>query len=743
MAKLKSPKSNDTWLARVVPFGLGQVKPYHFREMAAVLWENKTELPYAWNILRHGVCDGCSLGPYGLRDNVMDGIHLCTTRLKLLRVNTMGALRPSAVKDVERLRRLTSEKLRSLGRLPFPMIRRKAEKGFSRLSWDEALELVARAIRKTPPRRMGFFATSRGLTNEVYYVFQKLARALGTNNVDLCSRLCHAASVYGLKATLGVAAPTCSLSDFIGTDLLIIFGSDLANSQPVTTKYMHYAKKKGTRIIVVNPMREYGLERYWVPSVLSSALFGTKLMDDFFQVRVGGDIAFINGVVKALIEMNRLDREFIANHTRGFDQLKTTLEEQSWEVLEERSGLPRLEMERCAQIYAQARSAVFVYSMGLTQHEFGVENVKAVVNLALARGMLGREKCGIMPIRGYSGVQGGGECGCEPDRFPGGFEVNEENARRLSNLWRHPVPSTPGLKVPQMIEAAHGGELDFLYSIGGNLRESMPDRRYVEEALARIPVRVHQDIFLSRSMLVDAEELVIVLPGQTRYEQRGGGTTTSTERRVRFTPKIPGHSIGESLPEWEIPCLVARRAMPNGALLFPYQDSQAIREEMGRVMPIYKGIEKLQKEGDWIQWGGPYLFKGGDFANMPDGRALFSALVPPDRRPSDNCFYLTTRRGKQLNSMTFGSKDRLTGSSRRDTIFISPEDAERLGLADGERVLIRSETGEMIGIMKLAPVKPGTLQAYWPEANVLISRRTDPVSGEPDYNVEVRIQTLR
>ncbi|TAJ83849.1 formate dehydrogenase, partial [bacterium] len=594
MAKLKS---NNTWLSRVVPFGLyGQVKPHHFREMATVVWENKMELPYAWNILRHGVCDGCSLGPYGLRDDVMDGIHLCTTRLKLLRLNTMKVLNPSVLSNVVWLRNLRQERLRSLGRLPFPMVRRKGDNGFSRISWDEAVRLAAQAIRRTAPQRMGFFATSRGLTNEVYYVFQKLARTLGTNNVDLCSRLCHAASVYGLKATLGVGAPTCSLSDFIGTDLLVIFGSDLANNQPVTTKYMYYAKKKGARIIVVNPMREYGLERYWVPSVLTSALFGTKLMDYFFQVRVGGDIAFINGVLKALIAMKRLDYEFITHHTSAFDDFKGALEEQSWEMLEQRSGLPRLEMERFAQIYSLARSAVFVYSMGLTQHEFGVENVKAIVNLALARGMLGREKCGIMPIRGHSGVQGGGECGSEPDKFPGGFEVNEENSRRFSNLWRHPVPSTPGLKVPQMIEAAHKGELEFLYSIGGNLLETMPDRRFVADALMQVPVRVHQDIVLNSSMLIDPSELVVLLPAETRYEQRTGGTTTSTERRIRFTPEIPGHRIGETRPEWEIPCLIGRKAMPNGELLFPYNDTQSIREEMSRVMPMYQGIEKLAKE---------------------------------------------------------------------------------------------------------------------------------------------------
>ena len=735
-------KSNDTRLSRVMPFGMGQVKPHHFREMAAVVWENKTELRYAWDILRRGVCDGCSLGPYGLRDDVMEGIHLCMSRLKLLQLNTMRELKASALGDANRLQHVGQERLRSLGRLPFPFVRRKGDKGFTRVSWDEAVGLAAQAIRSSAPQRMGFFTTSRGLTNEVYYVFQKLARTLGTNNVDLCSRLCHAASVYGLKATLGVAAPTCSLADFIGTDLLVIFGSDLANNQPVTTKYMYYAKKKGTRILVVNPMREYGLERYWIPSVLPSALFGTKLMDDFFQVRVGGDIAFINGVLKALIAMNRLDKEFVAGHTRGHEELEAALDQQPWEMLEERSGLPRLEMERFAQIYGLARTAVFVYSMGLTQHEFGVDNVKAIVNLALARGMLGREKCGIMPIRGHSGVQGGGECGSEPDRFPGSFQVNEENARRFSNLWRHPLTSTPGLRVPEMIEAAYKGEMELLYSIGGNLLETMPDRKFVASALAQVEVRIHQDIVLNSSMLIDPAGLVILLPAETRYEQRSGGTTTSTERRIRFTPEIPGHRIGETRPEWEIPCLIGRKAMPNGDRLFPYQDTQGIREEMSRVMPMYQGVEKLTKEGDSLQWGGPYLFKGGNFSNMPEGRALFSALTPPDRRVPEGRFYLTTRRGKQFNSMIFGSTDRLMGSKTRQAIFISPEDAARLSLDDGDRVLVRSQAGEMAGIIQIAPVKPGTLQAYWPEANVLIGRRTDPLSGEPDYNAEVELEKL-
>jgi molybdopterin-dependent oxidoreductase alpha subunit len=624
-------KSNDTLLSRLVPFGwVGQTKPQHYREMLGVLWENRSELPYAWNILNHGVCDGCSLGPYGLRDNVLDGVHLCMSRLKLLKLNTMAALDLSVMNDVSRLRSMEPEQLRSLGRLSHPMLRRKGERGFLRVSWQEALDVIGKSIHDTAPHQMAFFATSSGLTNEVYYVFQKLARVLGTNNVDLCSRLCHAASVSGLKATLGYGAPTCSLSDFIGTDLLVIFGSDLVNNQPVTTKYMHYAKKAGTRIVVVNPMREYGLERYRVPSVASSAVFGTKLMDDFFQVGIGGTIAFINGVLKTLIANDQLDRQFIDKHTAVFGELKTALEKQSWQRLEQRSDLSRADMQRFAALYGQARTAVIVYSMGLTQHEFGVQNVQAVVNLALARGMLGREKCGIMPIRGHSGVQGGGECGAEPDKFPGGFAVNHDTARRFSNLWHHPVPSNPGLKAPDMVEAAHNGEIKFLYSIGGNLLETMPDPKYVTEALGQVPLRVHQDIVLNSSMLLDAEGAVIILPGQTRYEQRTGGTSTSTERRIRFTPEIPGHKIGETLPEWEIPTLIGRKSMPNGDKLFPFNDTQTIREEMSRVMPIYQGIEKLTQEGDQLQWGGPQLYREG-FTTMPANRAVFTPLEPPQQ----------------------------------------------------------------------------------------------------------------
>lgn len=723
-------------LKNLIPFGLGQEKPKHFRDMFRVLWRNRDNLAYGWKVLTHGVCDGCSLGPYGLKDNVIDGTHLCMTRLNLLRLNTMPAAPDHYFEDVDALRRMSNEELHSLGRIPYPMVLRRGDKKFTRVSWDEAIKIIGRELRKVEVPRMGFFATSRGLTNEAYYTFQKLPRMLGTNNVDLCARLCHSASVYGLKQALGIGAPTCSLSDFIGTELLILFGTDLANNQPVTTKYMHFAKQAGTKILVVNPFREPGLERYWVPSVASSAVFGTSFMDEFFQVRTGGDIGFINGVMKALIERGLENREYIAQHTAGFEELARHLKKISWDEITDASGVSREEIEKFAGLYGNAKTAVICYSMGLTQHTFGVENIKAIADLALIRGNLGREKTGIMPIRGHSGVQGGGECGVDPEKYPGGFEVGEETAARFERLWGKAQPKETGYRTGQMVEAAHAGKLEALYTIGGNLIETMPDRNYVIEALDKVRVRIHQDIVLNTYSILEPGEIQILLPAQTRYES--GGTSTSTERRVRFSPKIDGHSIAEARAEWEIPCLIAKELLPEHAAQFAYKSDADVRQEIAQAMPMYAGIEKMTKEGEWIQWGGAQLFTDG-FQKMPQGRAQFLPVDIPKVEVPEGKFYFTTRRGKQFNSMSYGQKDPLTGSRRRDDVFIHPEDARQLNIADEEEIILRSDIGEFTGRARYADVRRGNLQAFWPEGNVLIARRYDPVSNEPDYNAVVEV----
>jgi len=701
------------------------------------MWENKHAPLYAWRVLRDGVCDGCALGTTGMRDFTMDGVHLCTVRLNLLKLNTAKALDARRLENVAGLAGLGSRQLRDLGRLPYPMIRRRGEAGFRRIPWDVAFESIAEGIRRTTPDRICFYITSRGVTNETYYVAQKVARFLGTNHVDNSSRVCHAPSTTGLKATIGVGASTCSYADWIGSDLLVLFGSDVPNNQPVTTKYMYYAKEQGTKILVVNPFRELGLERYWVPSVPKSALFGTRLADEFFLVHTGGDIAFINGVLKHLLANDGIDWPFVRDHTAGFDDVVRILEGQSWEELERFSGVSRDEMRRFADLYASARTAVFVWSMGITQHRFGVENVKAIVNLALARGMVGREKCGLMPIRGHSGVQGGSEVGCVPNLLPGGEPIRHAKDR-IETLWSFPVPDDRGYTSVEMIDAAHDGEIDVFYAVGGNFLETLPEPRYVREALARVPLRVHQDIVVTTQMLVDPADTVILLPAQTRYEQRGGGTETSTERRIYFSPEIPGPRVGEAMAEWEILMRVAEQTVPELAPRIHFDGAQAIRAEIAMAAPQYAGIETLRAKGDAVQWGGPRLCENGQFPT-PDGRARFTPLLPPEFDLPEGAFLLSTRRGKQFNSMVQRDVDPMVGAPR-DAILMSEEDAGGLGVRDGDPVEVRSDVGRYVGTAYVTRIKPRNLQMYWPEANAVLRRGIlDPECGMPDYNAVVRL----
>ncbi|MBW4425344.1 MAG: FdhF/YdeP family oxidoreductase [Nostoc desertorum CM1-VF14] len=738
------PKPKKYWTpsnwASWKPFGIGEQYPNNYWEVFRAIWLSRDKLPYAWNILDKGVCDGCALGTTGMKDWTLDGIHLCNVRLRLLRMNTMPAFDPVLLEDVSQLQKQKSAQLRDLGRLPYPMMRQRGEKGFRRVSWDEALGVISDRIRSTTPDRLSFYITSRGTVNETYYVTQKAVRAMGSNNVDNAARICHSPSTAGLKAALGAGATTCSYKDWIGTDLLVFIGSNVANNQPVTVKYLHYAKKAGTRIVVINTYREPGMERYWVPSIVESAVFGTKFAEDFFLINMGGDIAFLNGTIKHIIANNWVDQSFINLHTVGFAELKASLESQSWEELERLSGTSREEMYAFAKMVKEANKAVFVWSMGITQHECGEDNVRSIINLALTKGFVGREGCGLMPIRGHSGVQGGAEMGCYATVFPGGKPITSENAAQLSQHWGFEVPASKGLIAPEMINAAHQGELDVLFSVGGNFLEVLPEPDYVEAALKQIPLRVHMDIVLSSQMLVEPADTVMLLPATTRYEIPGGVTETNTERRVIFSPEIPGPRIGETRPEWEVFLELARRVKPDLADKLAFADTAAIRQEIAQVVPQYAGIQHLQQAGDQFQYGGSHLCFGWNFPTA-DGKAHFGVLLPRQRELPEGYFLLATRRGKQFNSMVQERKDAITGAMR-EAVLMNAADAAQLGLKDSDRVLLKNDLGELLCQVYIAPIQSGNLQVHWPEGNVLLDKSKRSLEGVPDYNAIVRLEKI-
>lgn len=746
MAKTQRPhmqRVNKRWdsslWASKKPFGIGEQHPNNFAEITRAIRENRDQAGFAWRILSQGVCDGCALGVAGLHDWTMDGPHLCNIRLRLLRLNTMPALDHTLLADVAALRGRTSAELRDLGRLPYPMRRRRGEAGFQRIGWDDALDEIAATIRASSPERVGFYLTSRGTPNETYYVAQKAVRAMGSNNVDNAARICHSPSSVALKQTLGIAATTCSYGDWIGTDLLVFIGSNPANNQPVTTKYMYYAKKAGTKIICINSYREPGMERYWVPSVAESALFGTKIADDTFLVNTGGDVAFLNGALKHIIERDLLDHAFLEQHTTGFAEAAATVAAQHWSELEAASGATEARMREFGDLLGHASTAVLVWSMGITQHTHGEDGVRAIVNLGLTRGFVGRERCGLMPIRGHSGVQGGAEMGAYSTVFPGNVSISPASAATLGAQWGFDVPTAPGITTPDMLDAGHRGELDLLFSAGGNFLEAMPDPAYIDEALSRIPLRVHQDIVLSSQMLVDPGETVILLPASTRYEIPGGITQTSTERRIMFSPEIRGRRIGEARPEWEVYLDLARRVRPEIAEKLSFKNTQAIREEIARVVPMYDGIQTLRKTGDQVQYGGEHLCAEWNFPTT-DGKVHFTNVPLPTSDVPEGYFAVSTRRGKQFNTMVHEKKDAITGAVR-DSILMNAADARALGLRDGDAILLRNKTGEYRGRVRIAPMQPRNLQVHWPEGNVLLDHaERSPESHVPDYNALVRIE---
>jgi len=747
--RLPSTPDPKLWVSPV-PFGLGKIKPKHIRDTLKVAWDNRDNLPYAARILTQGVCDGCALGVSGLYDRTLTGPHLCTTRLNVLRLNTMPAIRPEVLHaDIDELRRLSSAELRQLGRLPYPLRRKKGERRFRRVTWDEAMDAIAAKIRSIDPKQLAFFLTARGITNEVYYTAAKAARFLGTNNIDNASRICHSPSKTALKRSIGIGASSCNYQDWIGTDVLVFWGSVAATNQPVSTKYMYAAKRQGTKIIMINPYREPSMEQYWIPSIPDSALFGTKLVDDVYQVNIGGDIAFMNGVIKTWFEMEEerpgsaIDESFVREHTTGLEELKVHALQQDWELLERSSGLSRARIREFAELLARSKSGVFVWSMGLTQHRFGTDNITQVVNLALLRGFLGRKHCGVMPIRGHSGVQGSGEMGADPFSLPGG-EFDPRTIDRIERLWGFRLPEWQGDIVGVSLENAtlpddHERRLKVFYTSGGNFLETMPDPEFVRQCLERVELRVHQDIILNTSTLVDAAEETIVLPAMTRYEQRGGGTSTSTERMVYFSPEIEGPRIEEARCEWEIYVDLASRVKPERKHLIAFESAEQIRAEIAKANPNYDGIQHLKARGDVFQWGGSWLCEGG-VCPTPDGRGRLIPIELPELRKPEGHFYVTTRRGKQFNSMVYSDKDPFNDADRRD-VLMHPDDAKALGIRDGEAIVAYNRYGTFHGRAKFADTRRGNVAVYWPEGNVLIPKGVyEPHAGIPEYNAAVVVE---
>ena len=574
-------------------------------------------------------------------------------------------------------------------RLTTPLIKEDGE--FREASWDEALDLVANKLKEVSdedPNKVGFYACARS-PNENIYITQKLARAgCGTQNVDHCARICHGPTVAGLATTFGSGASTNGYDSLEQADFIFCIGSNNMEAHPLFGRKMIRAKKNGAFVVVADP-------RY-TPTA--------KLADVYLQFKTGTDVALMNGMMKIIIENDLQDDEFIANRTKGYEELKETVMKYDLDrVAEITEADPEL-IERAALEYAKAENAAIVYSLGITEHSHGADNVMSTANLAMLTGNLGKIGGGVNPLRGQNNVQGACDMGALPSDYVGYRKVKDPETTAWFNDYYSGegyevnLPTTPGLTLVEMMNAAHAGDLKVLYIHGEDPVLSDADIKHTKEAIANLEMLIVQELFMTDT----AAEADVVLPAAGWGEQEG--TFTSGERRVQWLRKAQEPPEGAML-DWKIMEEIAVR-MGRPRELFHYENAAEIWEEIRELAPSYYGIthERLLKP-EGVHWPcldpedpcEPLMHKD-KFAH-PDGLGVFQALehrgpveVVDDEYP---LLLTTTRILFHYHAAMTRRCETLDKEVPTGFIEINTEDAAERGILNNEIVKAYSRRGEI------------------------------------------------
>lgn len=569
-------------------------------------------------------------------------------------------------------------------RLTTPLIKENGE--FREASWDEALDLVANKLKEVSdddPNKVGFYACARS-PNENIYITQKLARvACGTQNVDHCARICHGPTVAGLATTFGSGAMTNGFDSIKEADYIFCIGSNNMEAHPLFGRKLIQAQKNGAKLVVLDP-------RY-TPTA--------KIADEYVQFKTGTDVALMNAMIKVIIDNDLQDNEFIKNRTKGFDELKETVQKYDLETVSEITHIAPEVIEELAIEYAKADKAAIVYSLGITEHSHGADNVMSTANLAMLTGNIGREGTGVNPLRGQNNVQGACDMGALPSDYVGYRKVaDQETTDWFNEYYGTNLPAKPGLTLVEMMNAAHAGDLKVLYIHGEDPVLSDADIKHTKEALANLDMLIVQELFMTDT----AQCADVVLPAAGWGEQEG--TFTNGERRVQCLHKAQEPPEGAML-DWKIMEEIAvRMGVPREK--FHYESAEEIFEEIRECAPIFAGMNRERLDTpEALHWPCPSvddpcqpLMHKDKFAH-PDGLGIFQALehrgpveVPDEEYP----LLLTTTRVlfHYHAAMTRRCKT-LDNEVKTGFIEINTEDAKELGILNNEIVKASSRRGEI------------------------------------------------
>jgi molybdopterin-dependent oxidoreductase alpha subunit len=650
--------------------------------------------------------------------------------------------------------------IENLGRLTHPMRYDKESDTYVEISWEDAFARIAVALNDLPDPDMAEFYTSGRASNEAAFLFQLFVRAYGTNNFPDCSNMCHEATSVGLAEVLGIGKASVSLEDFDHTDGILAMGHNPGTNHPRMMTTLREVAKRGAPIIAFNPMRERSLERFTSPQSPIEMTTGgsTPIASDYLQVRVGGDIAALKGIVKGVLELERaaidagsasvLDHDFIAEHTEGFEAVAADVAATSWDDIERVSGLSREALQRVAGIYASLSSVIVTYGMGITQHAHGTEAVQYINNLLMMRGNIGRQGAGICPLRGHSNVQGDRTVGID-EKAPKGLSDG------IQRVYGFDPPREHGHNAVEAMLAMLEGRSKVMVSLGGNLAVAMPDARACAQAQRNLDLVVHIATKPNRSHLLLAKDnLLLPCLGRTDRDIQATGPQSVT---VEDTMSMVHASQGALPPPSDAvrsePWIVAQmaRAVLGSRFDIPWEDYSGnydlVRDAIEAVLPIFASYNERIREPGGFRLPLPSAER---IWKTKTGKAAFRRFEGLGELPAaeDVLILTSVRSHDQYNTTIYSHDDRYRGVwGRRDVVFMNPEDMAARGLKTGDAIDVESIgfDGRLNGFRAVAhDIARGCAAAYYPEANVLMPLESyDRQSGTPTYkSTPIRISRV-
>ena len=630
------------------------------------------------------------------------------------------------------LRGWSDYRLEEAGRLTHPMKYDAATDKYIVAPWEEAFKAIGARLKALPPKSVVFYVSGRA-SLETSFMWQLMARLYGSQNLPDSSNMCHESTSVGLKTAIGVPVGTTKLEDFDTTDCILHFGQNVGTNSPRMLHQLRDVHKRGADIIVFNPLKERGLERFTDPQNPIEMATGkeTPIATQYHQVKAGGDIAVMMGIAKWLLANDAIDHDFIAEHTHDFAPFAAKVQATGWDEIERESGLTRAAIERAAAAYGRAKTAMAIYGMGLTQHVKGVDNVRMLVNLMLMRGNIGKPGAGLCPVRGHSNVQG--------QRTVGITEKTElAPVEKLKERYGFSPPTEKGLDTVEACRGIIDGTVKAFLSLGGNFARAVPETELVEDGWARMDLSVQIATKLNRSHLIPAAGDTWLLPCLGRIE-RDMQATGPQRVTVEDSTSVIHPSLGKVEPAsphlLSEPAIVAGIAQsflpPNPAIDWDawVGDYSLIRDEIAAVFPNFfaRFNERLQEKGGF--WKGNKA--SGREWDTESGKAEF--LVPDVLNATgfteaDGRFrLLTLRSNDQFNTTIYGYSDRFRGiNGTRQVVLMNRADIARAGLTAGQKVTLATDAGDnhdrRVGDLTVVEydVPDGCIAAYYPECNPLI-----------------------